>query len=258
LNFDKLEQQIIEDKENNLIPLMMVYNIRDNARSIEEIPKIEELCLKYEICLYINGEETGMFCTNGPLARIKKAAYVSIGFTKLAGMTSTFLFIADKEELKKNLVSIGAEYYKSSLAEINVNEELLTKNKFCQKDYIIGFGNQTSLLKLLFYFEARGVEGFSEFLNQLLLKGEMLQKVVEESEKFVNVLRFENFVLADAKGEEKNEEFYKRVHSKYDFNLPELFGLYEFGGRKRLLFVANTDSNLFNENFVKETLKLIE
>lgn len=241
---------------------MMIYSIRDLQTSVKEIERIEEICSKNNIDLYINGEETGMFeCIegkNGFFNKIKHCSYISLGFKRISGMTSLFLYIDNRYEYKDNLVSIGAEYYKSSIVDKEIDDSLFTKNKLCLKDYVIGFGHSSSIIKMLFYFENRGIEGFMGFLNGLNAKTDLIFKELENSRKFENLLRFENYILCDKKGFEDNELFYNKFHEKFDSNLPELFGLYEFDGKKRLLFVGTSTGENFSKSFIKNTIDMIE
>ena len=200
---------------------------------------------------FIDGK-TGFF------NKLKHSSYISLGFKRISGMTSLFLFIEDKNSFKDNLVSIGAEYYKSSVVDRKISETLLTRDKLTLKDYVIGFGHATSIIRMLFYFESRGVQGFTEFLNGLNEKTDLILKELQDSGKFENFLRFENYVLCDRKGFTDNEKFYNEYHGKFDSNLPELFGLYDLEGKKRLLFVGSSVGENFSEEFIKETIAMIE
>jgi len=247
-DIDGLQKTIEEDiNQNGLTPIMVIYSIRDPEVSLKEIPLVEELCKKYDICLYINGDEMGMFgCMNELWKKVAYANYLSIGFAKIAGMTSTFIYVDNRDEFKNNLVSITHEYYKSSAVERKLSDTILTQNKMIVKDYVIGFGHQTSLMKLLFYFESRGKEGFMNYLKRLNENADSLEKELRDTKKYENFVRFENMILADRIGEESNEEFHKKVHQKFDENLSELFGLYELGGKKRCLFVASSGNDNFS------------
>ena len=148
----------------------MIYTIRDIQTSLQEIERVEKFCLENKLTLFINGDDTGMFGhSNSLFQKITSASYVSIGFTKISGMTSLMLYVEDRDRFKKNLVDIGREYYKPQTVKCLLDKDeasnMLTINQFVLKDYIIGFGTVTSLMKLLFYFEAKGASGFIENLK---------------------------------------------------------------------------------------------
>jgi hypothetical protein len=132
-------------------------------------------------------------------AKVHHANYISIGLNRLAGMTSIMVFIDNRQDYKNNLVSIGAEYYKSSVATVVSDEGLITKNRIEVKDFVVGFGHQNSLMKLLWYFECRGERGFLEYLGGLKKKTAVLKKELIASERFEHFVEFENFVLCDKK-----------------------------------------------------------
>jgi hypothetical protein len=214
----------------------------------------------------VNGIDTGMFSVAGHsstaeslYAKVQHANYISIGLNRLAGMTSIMVFIDNREEYKNNLVSIGAEYYKSSVATVVTDEGLITKNRIEVKDFVVGFGHQNSLMKLLWYFECRGEGGFLEYLGDLKKKTAVLKKELIASERFEHFVEFENFVLCDKKDwVEGNVEWHRQLHLKFDKDAPELVSLQWFGGRERLCFVASSVHESFSEGFMRETIGRLE
>merc|ERR1711935_440713 len=173
-------------------------------------------------------------------------------------MTSILVYLDNRDDYKNNLVSIGAEYYKSSVAKI-VDQEMFTANRMDVKDFVVGFGHQNSLMKLLFYFEARGEEGFLEYLGTLKSKTALLKDLLVEVGGYENFVEFGNFVLCDKAGwNGENSKYHTAVHQKYDPMDPELVSLHWFGGKEKLCFVASSPHESFSEEFIRATLQKLE
>ena len=262
-----LERSIATDLEIGNTPLIIIYTIRSLEQSLQEVDELTSICTKHGLKLYINGDETGMFSINSVLYQKLSDVtnYITIGMSKISGLTSLLFFSDNRKLLKENLIELTAEYYKSSVAEKQFTEEFITTNKLQLKDYCIGFGLQTSLMKLLFYFESSGINGFYEKLKKLKENTLVIKNCLEKIEKYENIIVFENFVLCDRKNDSNNdltvsnynEKFYDSVHQKLDKDYPELFGLYFLEGKSRLLFVASSTENEFNLNFIQKTIESI-
>lgn len=176
----ELENAIIEDKKNGILPVCVVATIgTTSSTAVDPVEKIAKICERENIWLHVDMAYAGV---TAMLPEMKK---YFVGLEKADSIVSNphkWLFVPidfstlyiRKPEILKRAFSLSAEYLKT--AEDSVAENYM--------DYGIQLGRRFRALKLWFVIRYFGVEGLQDRIREHNRIAGQVAKWIDESENF--------------------------------------------------------------------------
>lgn len=176
----ELENAIIEDKKNGILPVCVVATIgTTSSTAVDPVEKIAKICERENIWLHVDMAYAGV---TAMLPEMKK---YFVGMEKADSIVSNphkWLFVPidfstlyiRKPEILKRAFSLSAEYLKTA-------EDSFAENYM---DYGIQLGRRFRALKLWFVIRYFGVEGLQDRIREHNRIAGQVAKWIDESENF--------------------------------------------------------------------------